>query len=368
NLERQVLDFSGVFIRGKGGWPAGTVVTVTLNSSIRNAANTTLDTTSSFSFTTITADTTAITIDGPYSTLTNGSIDLDRNSLQASFQFLRSGANRAFANQLTLAPRDVSITEATAPFVPLKGWTLRGKHGLEIQMNGGGGNEFTGMKDNTTYKITINSTFQNTHGGIMSTVGNANVITFTTRLNSGAVARPQIYGGGDDTRLTTKPGDVEAELRLDVNSPSGTALAVSAQDSPNVAFIKALSSSGGSNYEYQSSGPEALLTTPGDHVMTYSVADGTHTITLKTKAFMFNTRDFPTLNTPASGDSTPTCSWSVPTAALKAQAPGFALGIIKQGSNNSSRIVLLSNTTSTYTLPNDQALSSGTYSFILHFF
>ena len=155
-----------------------------------------------------------------------------------------------------------------------------------------------------------------------------------------------------------------------MDSPSATPLTVTAQDSPNVAFNQALSNGGGgsSNYEYQSGGPEAALTTVGDHVVTYSVADGTHTVTLKQKSFLFNTGDYPTLNTPASGDSTPNCSWSIPSAALRAQAPGFALGIVKQGNNNPSRIVLLSNTTSSYTLPNDQALSSGTYTFLLHFF
>jgi fibronectin type 3 domain-containing protein len=362
-VDRELVDFSGIMLHPRSAWPAGGTITVTVMPTVRNAAGTPVGGAAvPFSFTAAAQDTTAMTVDSAFSTIATfkGHVDLDRFSFRQKLQFLRGGGQRAFVNQQTLAPQDVSLFESGSN-IPLKGFSLRGEGGLEIQSDGG----FTGMKFSTPYVLRFNPSFQNSEGGIMETAGNAHQIAFTTRSGAG-VARPEFRGGSGDSRYFTAANGVLAELSMNVSSPTGQTLTVTAEDSVNTAFNKALSNGGGpnSNYEYDSNGtPEPDLTTPGPREVTYDVADGTHFIQLAEKMFFFDRTLYPSLTTGTG--TTPTLSWGAPPPGVS----GMAVIIKKVGQNNPAYLALLNPAATQFIVPADQALQVGQqYEFFLHFF
>jgi hypothetical protein len=366
---RELVDFSGVFITPVSPWPSSTFIKVVVKAAVRNAAGVPIGSDTVYTFTTEAADTTAMLIDAPFSTLANGTTDIDPYQFSAAFAFTRSGGLRAFVNGATLAHQDVSIVEHNAPNIPVKGYILQSNHGgLEIRSDYG----WNGLQFSTQYDLTLNPTLANTYGGVLSTASAANVIGFTTRANSPAptASRPVFFGGGGDTKYaTTGGGGVKVELQTQVQSPTGATLTVTATDSPDTAFTKPLSASGGSDFQYSSEhdngdNPEAALTTVGDHVVTYTVTDTVHTVSLSAKAFAFDSALYPSLTTPADS-ATPTLTWASLSPSLG--AGGLAV-VIMNDTGNTVYIVLLPSDATTFTLPSDQALPTGTYTFGLHFF
>jgi hypothetical protein len=269
---------------------------------------------------------------------------------------------RAYLNEQALAPQDVQIVEQ-ATGIPVSGYTVSTNNNalrLETPYS-----QFTGFNDGATgtlYDVQLKSTLQTSMGTAIGPM----TLTFKTRPIGGNV-RPRMQAGGD-TKYATDPSGVTVDIRVNTYDFDST-LSVTAQDSPNTLFNPTLTSSGG-DYGYQSGGPEGNLTTPGDHVVTYTATDtpGSHTVTIADKAFIFNTASFPTLSVTGGTTSRPTYHWTAIPGGLGAD--GVALVVMKQNGPNFNPVYLsiVDPAALQFQQPADFPLTTGTYVFGLHFF
>ncbi len=355
-----------MFIVPRRAWPASATIQVTIDNGATDASGNAISTTT-FSFTTAAADATPMVVDAGYSTLIDGLTNIDEGGLgewSVRFKHAISGA-RVYLDEQDLAVEDISIVEQTTG-IPLKGYWLRigrDSAALEIRNNWIAGG--VSLQPNTTYVVTLKASVKNS-----SEIGLATTqLSFTTAA-AGANHRPKFDWLPESQCETSSLGQsvgYRTSIRNGWTTPDAgdtlTVTVTSSVDSPtySAALIGPSPFGGEFTYATPAATDEANFGTPGWHTLTYSTTDGTFTATLKDDIFVFDATQFPTLNTSgAQATNTPTLTWG----ALPADAQAVVLQISDSTGKEVYTVALAPGTTS-FTLPADQALATGSYTWQL---
>jgi fibronectin type 3 domain-containing protein len=288
----------GVQIQGDTALPAGVTLKIRWDNLIKDCAGNAI-TAGSVSFTTAAADATAPAVDAPYSTfpMAPNNTDIGNYGLRGEIAFVKNATStRDYINTKSLSSIDVSIFDAAAPNIPVKGYTLdTGGDRGGLQVNSG--QNFSGFQNSHSYILRLNTSLKNTSGVAIAQTD----LPFTVVAMGGA-ARPawnQVR-----TQYTTSPGGIHtAKLQVDFDTGGGGGPAINftsltAQDSPdlfNVAtgsWDNPIPPGTSTSYQYKSPGGtpnETNLTTAGVHVVTYTVTDNNgHTLTVNDKGYLFS--------------------------------------------------------------------------------
>jgi len=142
-----------------------------------------------------------------------------------------------------------------------------------------------------------------------------------------------------------------------------TVTVTSSVDSPP--YSSALVDSGFGDFSYSTPGvDEGNFGTPGWHTVTYSANDGAggFTETIRDDVYVFDASQFPSLNTPvgAQPTNTPTFTWG----AVPAETQAVLVQVLDSTGKEVYLAAVAPGTTS-FTLPADQALATGSYTWQL---
>ncbi|MEW6775503.1 MAG: tandem-95 repeat protein [Bdellovibrionota bacterium] len=370
NLEYGVFAGPVILIIPNDSWPADEAIEITVPSGpfgVKDTAGNPLGADYVFSFTTTNSSNSGGMIVNPATShpdfLASGTADVSASTLSAWFDFIDPAAPppppaARYLNRATLDSSDVSLVE-TVTGAPVKGFEVETEDGGRLSIDTFPNFRCPGLEPSTSYTLTLTSSLQDSQGIAMS----PHAVDFTTASSAGG-SRPRLFGPGDFEMITTS-GGLLAKFQIRPEDDDGDVLTVDADDSPDTAFGVALGPDpqDPGSFIYESAGPEADLSTVGDHLMTYAIDDGSHVVTPSFHWYRFDSGQLPALTpqTDEDGiepgiqitDQTPTLAWTgAPTT-----AQGLWVQLLDGTETQVFYSVLLPATTSgSVTVPGDQAL------------
>ena len=353
----------GVQFQSDSALPGGATITITWDAGAKDARGNTL-VAGSATFTVDSSDSTPPAVDAAFSSFPTAPNNTDVSSygFGSEINFVKNATTtRDYVNAKTLTTADVSIFDSST-LIPVKGYSISvsdsGGLRFDTQSN------FLGLTNGATYTLRLNTSLKNTSGIAIAQTD----LPFTV-ASSPSNARPSFYSSPVRSKFTTKAGPaVKTKLQLDFNDNGQTITSVVAQDLTDTLFHPALLN-GGNGYSYNSSGTEANLSTPGVHILTYTILDAAaHTTPLNDKAFVFATVPTSVLPSGSTGASTtPTYSWS----GVPATASALFVQVQESLTGNTVYQAIMSPGLTSFAQPADYPLTSGvTYKWsvqVIHF-